>query len=239
MSPQTGHKKLKTVYRQLHLSMKWMWPTTAEKKNIVQQQHGGNKGFCQNPLLSHQCVCEILSVLLCACQATLASIWITLMRGERGNNQRSQYFTLDTDAYLYAAGRRDLLAAQLSSDLTLRFNATFLSPTHSSRFLSHSLSALPPPTCLCPLSPLAWLQLKGKCSSGEVRYLHHKVLGPIMLPGAPNILLLPLPFLIVFAFPSRNVYFFLSTSLTSSGDWRNEPLRANNFSTKHGSVVYT
>lgn len=112
------------------------------KKNIVQQQHGGNKGFCQNPLLSHQCVCEILSVLLCACQATLASIWITLMRGERGNNQRSQYFTLDTDAYLYAAGRRDLLAAQLSSDLTLRFNATFLSPTHSSRFLSHSLSAL-------------------------------------------------------------------------------------------------
>lgn len=69
------------------------------------------------------------------------------MRGERGNNQRSQYFTLDTDAYLYAAGRRDLLAAQLSSDLTLRFNATFLSPTQSSRFLSHSLSALalPPP----------------------------------------------------------------------------------------------
>ena len=107
----------------------------------VKQQHRGNKGFCQNPALSHQCVCEILSAPVCACQAALPSIWITLMKGERGNNQRSQYFTLDTDACSYAAGRRDLLAAQLSSDLTLRFNATFLSPAHSSRFLSHSLCA--------------------------------------------------------------------------------------------------
>lgn len=116
------------------------------------------------------------------------------MKGERGNNQRSQYFTLDTDACSYAADRRDLLAAQLSSDLTLRFNATFLSPAHSSRFLSHSPGAPalspPPTTYLCPLSLLVWLQWKGKCSSGEVRYLRHKVLRPTMWPGPPNILLL-------------------------------------------------
>lgn len=93
-------------------------------------------------------VSEILYACVCACQAALPSIWITLMKGERGNNQRSQYFTLDTVACTYAAGRRDLLTALLNSDLTLRFNATFLSPAHSSRFLSHSLGAptLPPPT---------------------------------------------------------------------------------------------
>lgn len=99
-------------------------------------------------MLSHQCVCEILSALVCACQAASLSIWVTLMKGERENNQRSQYFTLDTDACSYAAGRKDLLAAQLSSDLTLGFNAIFLSPAHSSCFLSHSPGAphSPPPT---------------------------------------------------------------------------------------------
>lgn len=88
-----------------------------------------------------QCVCEILSALMCACQAASPSIWITLMKGEKGNNQRSQYFTLDTDACWSAAGRQE--RSQLSSDLTLGFNATFLSPAHSSRFLSHSLGAPP------------------------------------------------------------------------------------------------
>lgn len=87
-------------------------------------------------------VCEILSSLVWACQAALPSIWMTLMKGERGNNQRSQYFTLDTDAYSSAAGRRNHLSVQLSSDLTLEFNATFLSPAHSSHF---SLSL---PQCL-------------------------------------------------------------------------------------------
>lgn len=122
----------------------------------VMYSNRGNKGFCQNPVLSHQCVCEILSALMCACQAASLSMWITLMKGERGNNQRSQYFTLDTDACSYAAGRRDLLAAQLISDLTLGFNATFLSPAQSSRFLSHSLGAPaphpPPPQPRLPLS---------------------------------------------------------------------------------------
>lgn len=127
---------LQTVWNECDLQL---------QRSNVQQQHRGNKGSCQNPVLSHQCVCEILSAPVCACQAAVPSIWITLMKGERGNNQRSQYFTLDTDACSYAAGRRDLLAAQLSSDLTLRFNATFLSPAQSSRFLSHSLGASPTP----------------------------------------------------------------------------------------------
>lgn len=69
------------------------------------------KGSCQNPALSDQCVYEIHSVLVQACQAALSSVWMTLMKGERGNNQRSQYFTLDTDACLYAAGRRELRSA--------------------------------------------------------------------------------------------------------------------------------
>lgn len=84
-----------------------------------------------------------------------------------------------------------------------------------------------PPTCLCPLSPLAWLQLKGKCSSGEVHYLHHKVLWPIMLPGRPAVSPPPPPPLVVSAFSSQNVYLFLSTSLTSSSEWGNEPLWAS------------
>lgn len=142
------------------------------------------------------CVCEILSSLVCACQAALPSIWMTLMKGERGNNQRSQYFTLDTDACSYAAGRRDLLAAQPSSDLTLEFTATFLSLQLTRLAFSRSPSApSPTPAPHLPLSTWpaclpAWLQLKGKCSSGEVRCLHHKVLGPTMWPGPPNILLL-------------------------------------------------
>lgn len=70
------------------------------------------------------------------------------MKGETGDNQRSQYFTLDTDACSHDAGRRDQLAAQLSSDLTLEFTATFLSPAH---FHSHSLGA-PTPTPHPPLS---------------------------------------------------------------------------------------
>lgn len=113
-------------------------------------------GYCQNPVLSHRSVCEILSALVCTCQTALPSIWMTLMKGERGNNQRSQYSTCDTDACSYIAGRRDLLAAELSSDLTLGlgFNATFLYPAHLSRFLSHSLGS-PSPTYLRPLSLVA------------------------------------------------------------------------------------
>lgn len=59
---------------------------------------------------------------------------MTLMKGERGNNQRSQYFTRDTDAYSDAAASRDHPAVQMRSHLTLRFNATFLSLAHSSLF---------------------------------------------------------------------------------------------------------
>lgn len=74
--------------------------------NSRQVMYRGNKGFCQAPALSQQRVCEIL---VCARQAALPSIWMTLMKGEKGNNQRSQYFTLDTDAYSW------LLAGEISS----------------------------------------------------------------------------------------------------------------------------
>lgn len=150
MRPQTEHKKLKTVYRQLHLNMKWMWPTAAVKSCTATAQRK-QRVLSKFGAISPVCLWVCASAPVCACQAASPSIWITLMKGERGNNQRSQYFTLDTDACAYAAGRRDLLAAQLSSDLTLRFNATFLSPAHSSRFLSHSLGAPATPSHL-PLS---------------------------------------------------------------------------------------
>ena len=39
---------------------------------------------------------------------------------ERGNNQRPQYFTLHTDACSYTAGRRDLLAPHLRSDIMIQ-----------------------------------------------------------------------------------------------------------------------
>lgn len=48
-----------------------------------------------------------------------------------------------------------LLAAQLSSDLTLRFNATFLSPAHSLSPSFPSVPQHPPHTYLRPLRPLA------------------------------------------------------------------------------------
>lgn len=92
-----------------------------------------------------------------------------------------------------AAGRRDLLGVQLSSDLTLGFNATFRSPAHSSRFLCHSLGASRSPRRALSTQPAClagWLQLKGKCSSGEVRYFHHKVPVPTMWPGPTDVFLL-------------------------------------------------
>lgn len=139
-------------------------------------------------------MCRKAPVLPGMCGAATQNIWMTLMKGEKWNNQRSQPFSLDTDVY---TGRGRPPAAQPGYDLTLRFN-TFLSPFHSSYSFIPSVAPVIPPTYLCPQSPLAWLQLKGKCSSGEVRCFQHDVWGPIKQPWPPNILLVFLLFILSF-----------------------------------------
>lgn len=94
----------------------------------------------------------------------------------------------------------------------------------------------PPPTYLCPLSPLAWLQLKGKCSSGEVSYLHHKVLGSTMWPGPPSILLLlSLSLLHLCLFATKKISLPLSVSVTSSREADGTSIKEKTPSTKHGT----
>lgn len=125
--------------------------------NKTEETKGSVKNLCYLTSVD----CEILSSLLWVCQAALLSIWVTLMKGERENNQRSQYFTPDTDAYLYAVGRRDWLAIQLRSDLTLGFDAIFsLLLTHLAS-LYHFHIAFYTPTYLRPPKPLCLTAAKG------------------------------------------------------------------------------
>lgn len=116
------------------------------------------KGSVKNLHYLTNVVCEIISLLVWACQAALSCIWVTLMKGERGNNQRSQYFTPDRDTYLFSVGRRYCLSIQLDSDLTLGFNAIFSLPLTS---VCHSLIAFYTPTYLCPPSLLSLTAAKG------------------------------------------------------------------------------
>lgn len=68
----------------------------------------GNKGYCQNAAISALRVWNAFFSRACACQPASPFTAVTLMKGEKGNNQRSQYFSLDTDACSEPAGRRDL-----------------------------------------------------------------------------------------------------------------------------------
>ena len=190
------------------------------------------KGSVKTPALSLQCVCEILSALVCACQAAVPSIWITLMKGERGNNQRSQYFTLDTDACWCAAGRRisPRRSARLWSDIKIQ---RYISLSGS---LTFSLIPIGAPASSPHLCPSTQLQLKGKCSSGEVCNLHHKVPEPTMWPGPPNILLFSLSSSSFALFSAAHLFIAVHLSGLIRRGWWNGRRTAILSPTKHGAV---
>ena len=104
-------------------------------------------------------------------------------------------------------------SAQLWSDIRIHCYVS-LSPAHLSRFPSHSLGGPQPPQPihLCPLSLPARLQLKGKCSSGEVCYLHRRVPGLTMWPGPPNISLSYFSSCLLFFFTTSDLFISVCSS---------------------------
>lgn len=125
-----------TAFRPLHVCVKrhvkYGW------KGLHQQQTANNIEW-------PQCAGNLLSVLPGMCGAAARNIWMTLMKGEKWNNQRSLPFSLDRCVH------RQGLAAHRSACLWSDIKIQYISLSISLILLFYSLSA----PCNSPHPPLS------------------------------------------------------------------------------------